>query len=73
MNNLCTYYKSTDYLYFNNAPSIPGIGTTGSHTFNPNIVSATNTQQTFAASYTVDSGDYLKIIYYPEVSIPEIC
>ena len=41
-NNPCTYYKSTKYITFNNAPSIPNQHTTGSMGFNPNRVSATN-------------------------------
>lgn len=72
-NNFCTGFKSTKYMYFNNAPSIPSVTTHGTLTFNPNLVSAINTQQTFSGSYSVNSGDYLKIIYHTEVKIPEIC
>lgn len=43
--NLCTYYRSTKYIYFTTTPgSIPGVSSSyGSLTFNPNRVSATNT------------------------------
>lgn len=72
-NNLCTYYKSTDYIEFNTATSIPGLGTTGGLSFSPNRVSAINAAHTVSASYTVNSGDYVKIVYYPEVIVPDIC
>jgi hypothetical protein len=72
-NNLCTYYKSTDYIEFSTASSIPGLGTTGSLSFSPNRVSAINAAHTVSASYTVNSGDYVKIVYYPEVIVPDIC
>ena len=73
INNPCTFYKSTDYLEYNNAPSIPSVYNTGSLSFNPNRVSATNAEHTVSASYTVNNGDYVKIIYYPQVPIPDIC
>jgi hypothetical protein len=73
-NNPCTYYRSTVYKYFTSAPSVPSVNSyVGSLTFNPNLVSATSTQHTFSASYSIDAGDILKIIYYPEIPIPEIC
>lgn len=73
-NNLCTYYKSIKYLYFSTSASVPALNTPyGSLSFNPNRVSATNTQHTFTGSYTVNSGDYLRIIYYPQIPIPTIC
>ena len=73
--NLCTYYRSTKYIYFTNPPGfIPGVSSSyGSLTFNPNRVSATNTQHTFTGAYTVNSGDYLRIIYYPQIKIPTVC
>ncbi len=67
MNNLCTYYKSTDYITFNYAPSIPSTGYTGSISFSPNRVSATNAEHTFGANYNINAGDYIKIVYYPQV------
>lgn len=72
-NNYCSYYKSTYYMQFNAAAGIPGVGTTGSHTFNPTYVSATNSAHTIAASYPLNAGDYLKIIYYSQVQIPSVC
>ena len=43
-NRLCTYYKSTKYIYFDPTPgSIPTLNTNyGSLTFLPTIVSATS-------------------------------
>lgn len=73
INNKCSYYKSTKYIEFNSVPSIPTKITHGAISFNPNRVSATNTQQTFTGSYTVNSGDYLKIVYYSEMAIPDVC
>lgn len=73
MNNLCTYYKSTDYITFDGVPYIPSTGYTGSMSFNPNRVSATNAQHTFGANYAINAGDYIKIVYYPQVEIPDIC
>lgn len=73
--NLCTYYRSTKYIYFTTTPgSIPSVSSSyGSLTFNPNRVSATNTQHTFTGAYTVNSGDYLRIVCYPQVKIPNVC
>ena len=72
-NKPCTYYKSTHYIEFNAPPSIPSKTTHGSISFNPNRISATNAQHTFTGSVTVNSGDYVRIVYYPEVAIPAIC
>lgn len=74
-NNLCTFYRSTKYITFNTlSTAIPGLNTPyGSLTFNPNRVSATNTQHIFTGSYTVNSGDYLRIVYYPQIPIPKVC
>ena len=72
-NNLCAYYKSSTYMTFATVPTPANTYTTGSLTFNPTIVSATNTEHTLSASYSVSSGDWLKVTYYPEVPIPTIC
>lgn len=74
-NNLCTYYKSTKYIYFATlSTSIPSLYSSyGSLSFSPNVVSATNAVHTFTGSYTVSSGDYLRIVYYPQVTIPKVC
>lgn len=65
-NNLCTYYKSTKYMTFNSVNNPPGItGSYGSLSFNPNIISATNTQHTISANIALAIGDYVKLIYYP--------
>lgn len=74
-NNLCTFYKSINYLTFTTfSGSVPTPNTpVGSLTFNPNRVSATNTLHIFTASYTINAGDYVRIIYYPQVAIPTIC
>ncbi len=72
-NNLCAYYKSVTYLTFNSNPGIPGYGTTGTLTFNPSLVSATNTQHTISAGYALQSGDFLKLSYYSQVPIPTTC
>lgn len=74
-NNLCTYYKSTKYIYFTTlSTSIPSLYTSyGSLAFAPNVVSAINAVHTFTGSYTVNSGDYLRIVYYPQIPIPKVC
>lgn len=74
-NRLCSYYKSTKYIYFVSPPgSITGVcSSCGNLACSPNVVSATNTQHTFTGSYTVSSGDYLRIVYYPQVAIPAVC
>lgn len=72
-NNLCSYYKSVTYMTFNTAPAIVGTTTTGSLTFNPTRVSATNTVHTVSAGYTLAAGAWLKLIYYSQVPIPTVC
>ena len=72
-NNLCAYYKSVTYMTFNSAPSSVSTGTTGSLSFNPNLVSATNTEHTLSAGYSMSAGDWLKVVYYSEVAIPMVC
>ncbi|CAM5999585.1 unnamed protein product [Sphagnum balticum] len=71
--NFCSYYKSTTYLSFNSYVASPGYGTTGSLTFNPSIVSATNTVHTISAGYPLSIGDYVVVTYYPQVPIPTVC
>ena len=73
MNNLCAYYKSVTYMTFNSYTSIPNVGDTGSLTFNPTRISATNAQHTVSTSYSVSSGDWIKLIYYSQVPIPTVC
>ena len=63
-NNLCAYYKSVTYMNFNPTPGGPGTYTTGSLSFNPNLVSATNTEHTLSASYSVANDDWIKVNYY---------
>ena len=65
-NRLCSYYKSTKYVYFQPAV-VPPITLTsyGSLTFNPNIVSATSSKHTISASVSLAVGDFVKLIYYP--------
>ena len=72
-NNLCAFYKSVTYMKFNTAPGSIGTTTTGSLSFNPAIVSATNAEHTVSASYSLLSGDWLKISYYTQVPIPTVC
>lgn len=62
-------------MEFDTAPSsITGISSSyGSLTFSPNIVSATNSAHTAAASISLAIGDYVKIVYYSEVTVPETC
>mgnify|MGYP001255440435 FL=1 len=74
-NNLCTFYQSTKYIYFVAPPgSITGIcNSCGNLAFNPNVVSATNSQHTFSGSYTVNAGDYVRITYYPQIIVPNVC
>lgn len=72
-NNLCAYYKSTTYLSFNTAVGVPGYVYTGTHSFNPNIISAKNTVHTISASYSLAVGDFIKVKYYPQVPIPATC
>lgn len=73
INNLCTYYKSSTYLTFNNNPGTPGAGTTGSLTFNPTRVSANNTAHTVSAGYALVSGDFIRLYYYSQIPIPSVC
>ena len=72
-NNLCAYYKSATYLQFTNAPSAVGTGTTGGLTFTPNNVSATNTNHTVSAGYSIISGNWIRLQYYSQVPIPTVC
>lgn len=72
-NNLCPYYKSVTYLTFNNYPGFPGTGTTGSLTFNPAIVSATNAIHTVSAGYSLNAGSFVKLRYYTQIAIPTVC
>ena len=72
--NLCAYYKSVTYLSFNNAPSLPPTTTTtGTLNFNSPLISATNTVHTLAANYAINSGAFLVLKYYSQVSIPAVC
>lgn len=72
-NNLCAYYKSVTYMTFNSAPAGVGTTTTGSLTFNPTIVSATNTVHTVSAGYALGAGDWVRLQYYSQVPIPRVC
>ncbi len=64
-NRLCTYYKSTKYIYFQTTPSIPTIiSNFGFMAFNPNYVSATPSQHTLTAGVGLAIGDFVKIVYY---------
>ena len=73
-NNLCGYFHSTQYIKFDSTPSIPSTGSNwGSMNENPAYVSATNVQHTFTGPFTVNSGDYVKIVYFPQVPIPATC
>lgn len=73
-NNPCTYYKSTKYITFNPSNTPPSIsGSYGSLSFNPNIISATNTQHIVSASISLAVGDFVKIVYYNEVTVPSSC
>ena len=72
-NNLCAYYKSVTYLSFTTAPGGMGYGYTGSLSFNPTNVSATNTIHTVTAGYPISVGDWLKLTYYSQIPIPTVC
>jgi hypothetical protein len=72
-NNLCAYYKSVTYLSFTTAPGPMGYGYTGSLTFNPSSVSASNTVHTVTASYGIIIGDWLRLQYYTQIAIPTVC
>lgn len=72
-NNLCAYYKSVTYRTFSIAPAAVGTTTTGSLTFNPSRVSASNTVHTVSAGYDLSVGDWVKIIYYSQIPIPTVC
>ena len=65
-NRLCTYYKSTKYIYFDSAPgSIPNINSLfGLLTFFPTIVSASSSEHTVSAAISLAINDILKIRYY---------
>ena len=65
-NRLCSYYKSTQYLSFKPSVVPPSnVSSFGSLTFNPSIVSATNSKHTITASVSLAIGDFVKLIYYP--------
>ena len=72
-NNLCAYYKSSTYLSFNSNPGGIGYGYTGSLSFNPALVSATNTVHTVTAGYSISVGDFIRLNYYTQVPIPTTC
>ena len=72
-NNLCAYYKSVSYLTFPSYPGYPGYGYTGSLSFNPTRVSATNTLHTISAGYALQNNDFVKVTYYTQVPIPAVC
>lgn len=71
--NLCSYYKSVYYMTFNPYSAPPGVGSTGTLSFNPSRVSATNTLHTISASYSLAIGDFIKLIYYTQIAIPTEC
>lgn len=53
---------------------MPALNTNfGSMSFNPNYVSATPSQHTISAGVALAVGDYVKIVYYSEVTIPNSC
>jgi len=73
-NNLCSYYKSSTYLTFNTAPSVPNPYLASNQlTFNPTRVSATNTVHTISSPYSLSVGDFVTLTYYLQVSIPTVC
>ena len=51
-------------MTFSAVQSYVGTGTTGSLSFNPNLVSATNTEHTISAGYSLSAGDWVKVTYY---------
>ncbi len=74
LNNLCAYYSSTHYIKFDPTPVIPSTQSNiGTMNENPGYVSATNVQHTFTGPYTVNTGDYVKIVYIPQTVVPNIC
>jgi len=65
-NRLCPYYKSTKYVYFKSAAVVPTTATNfGTLSFNPSLVSATNSKHTLTATVALAVGDFVKIVYYP--------
>lgn len=70
--NLCSIYESVYYMSFVSG-STPGSFTGGSLTFNPTIVSATPAIHTFGNNYALQANDFIKIVYYPEVTVPASC
>lgn len=73
-NRLCPYYKSTKYMYFKTAAIVPTtVNYFGSLVFDPLIVSATNSKHVHSAPMGVAIGDFIKIVYYPEVIVKETC
>lgn len=74
INRLCNYYKSTKYMNFKTAAAVPATTNNfGTLTFNPNIVSATNSKHTVGAPMALAIGDFVKIVYYPEVTVKDTC
>ena len=45
----------------------------GSFSADNDLVSAEDVEHTLAGSHTVNAGDYLKIVYFPEVTVPDVC
>lgn len=72
-NNLCAYYKSVTYNSFVTAPGSYGFSYTGSLSFSPSNVSATNTVHTVTAAYSVATGNWIKLSYYTQVPVPAVC
>lgn len=71
--NLCAYYKSVHYMTFNAYSAPPGVVSTGTLSFSPTRVSATNTLHTVSAGYSLAIGDFVKLIYYSQIPIPAVC
>ncbi len=60
-------------MTFNLDPGSGSTYSTGSLSFNPSRVSAENTVHTVSAGYSLSAGDWVKIIYYPQIPIPSVC
>jgi hypothetical protein len=69
---MCSIYDSIYYMQFVTGWT-PGFSGNGWLSANPSIVSSTPSVHTVSNGFSLQSGDYMMIIYYPEVIVPGGC
>lgn len=61
-------------MYFKVAATVPAtVASFGTLSFSPNVISATNTQHTVSAGVALAVGDFVKLVYYSEVTVKDTC